>query len=328
MNTETEYAINPGWRLVMSDAGINVNNVLRRAGLPRDLFTSGAKTLTTNQYYALWEGLVEEAQQPDLPLLIGGAISLETFDPPLFAATCSPNLNVAARRIAQHKKLIGPLRLLVTADTETELEMAWPVDSPPPIALSTMELVFWVALVRMTTRHHVRPVRVTTPHPPEDSDSYRDYLGVGIQRGPRYTVVFSAEDATRPFVTANERMWEYFEPELRKRLSEMDTGTTVSERVRASLLELLPAGSGSMEAVASELMMSTRTLQRRLKNEGTSFQTVLNETRESLARHYLANSELPATEISFLLGYEDPRSFYRAVHAWTGLTPLLLRTAG
>ena len=80
-----------------------------------------------------------------------------------------------------------------------------------------------------------------------------------------------------------------------------------------------------MEAVARELAMSTRTLQRRLKGEGTSFQAVLGETRESLARHYLANSEMSAGEISFLLGYEDPRSFYRAFHDWTGLTPQVVR---
>ena len=71
--------------------------------------------------------------------------------------------------------------------------------------------------------------------------------------------------------------------------------------------------------------MSTRTLQRHLKNEGTSFQAALNETRESLARHYLMNSAMSAGEISFLLGYEDPNSFYRAFRSWTGLTPDKLR---
>ncbi|MEM9654001.1 MAG: helix-turn-helix domain-containing protein, partial [Actinomycetota bacterium] len=70
---------------------------------------------------------------------------------------------------------------------------------------------------------------------------------------------------------------------------------------------------------------STRTLQRRLSEEGTSFQSVLNATRESLARHYLVNGGLAAGEIAFLLGYEEPSSFYRAFHSWTGQTPERVR---
>lgn len=328
MSPDGNYAVNPGWGLLMRDAGISAANVLRRAGLPRDLLTGDRATLSVEQYYALWHSLEEETGDPNLPLLVGRAISLEAFDPPIFAATCSRNLNVAARRIAQHKPLVGPMRLSVTqSESETVLELSWPHQPQPPQSLSITELVFWVALVRLATRVPVRPLRVVTPDPPRDEDAYLDYLGVPIQKGSSFSVVFSATDAARPFLTANERMWEFFEPELRRRLSELEAGASVAERVRASLLELLPAGEVSMEAVARDLAVSTRTLQRRLKGEGITFQSVLNETRESLARFYLANSQMPAGEISLLLGYEDPRSFYRAFHSWTGQTPQLVRAA-
>ena len=72
--------------------------------------------------------------------------------------------------------------------------------------------------------------------------------------------------------------------------------------------------------------MSTRTLHRRLTADGTTFQAVLDQTREDLARHYLANPMLSPPEISFLLGYEETSSFYRAFHNWTGETPDRVRT--
>jgi AraC-like DNA-binding protein len=53
----------------------------------------------------------------------------------------------------------------------------------------------------------------------------------------------------------------------------------------------------------------------------------LDPTRESLARHYLSESDLSAGEISFLLGYDDPRSFHRAFRPWTGQTQQLVRAA-
>ncbi|MFE9259138.1 helix-turn-helix domain-containing protein [Streptomyces sp. NPDC006879] len=116
-------------------------------------------------------------------------------------------------------------------------------------------------------------------------------------------------------------MWEFFEPELSRRLSELESGSSTAERVRAVLLELLPAGRAAMGPVATALALSTCTLQRRLKGEGTTFQDVLNDTREALARHYLSRADLTVRDVSFLLGYEDPNSFYRAFRAWTGRTP-------
>lgn len=328
MTSDNTYAVNSGWGLIMSDAGISTAHVLRRAGLPGDLLTSGVKKISADQYFALWTAVEDEVGDPNLPLLVARVLTLEAFDPPLFAASCSRNLNVAARRIAQHKRLIGPMRISVTqSEIETTLELIWPHDAQPPYALSMTDLVFWVAFARLATRHPIRPVRVTTPTPPEDQKAYMEYLGVMVEEDPGFTVVFSAQDAARPFLTANDRMWDFFEPELGRRLSELEAGTSVGERVRASLLELLPAGDASMETVAHELAMSTRTLQRRLRGEGTSFQEMLNATRESLARHYLENSDMSAGEISFLLGYDDPRSFYRAFQAWTGQTPQVARAA-
>ena len=81
------------------------------------------------------------------------------------------------------------------------------------------------------------------------------------------------------------------------------------------------------EGSFQRLGTSTRTLQRRLNQEKKSFQGVLNETREDLARHYLKSSDMTGAEISFLLGFEDPNSFFRAFHTWTGETPEQARGA-
>lgn len=112
-----------------------------------------------------------------------------------------------------------------------------------------------------------------------------------------------------------------FEPELRTRLAELDRKSRFGDRVRASMMETLAGGQCTMVDTARRLGVSTRTLQRRLSEEETSFQGELNRLRADLARHYLANSRYSNAEISFLLGYDDPNSFIRAFHAWTGQTP-------
>jgi AraC-like DNA-binding protein len=81
-----------------------------------------------------------------------------------------------------------------------------------------------------------------------------------------------------------------------------------------------------MQVVSRKLGVSTRTLQRRLRDEGTTFQDTLDTLRDSLARHYLRTTSMSSAEISFLLGFEDSNSFARAFHAWTGKTPQRVRT--
>jgi AraC-like DNA-binding protein len=95
---------------------------------------------------------------------------------------------------------------------------------------------------------------------------------------------------------------------------------TTAERVRSALLEGIPSGLLTMEAMARKLATSKRTLQRRLE-KGTSYQQVLTETREALARHHLKKTALPAAEVAFLLGSDEPNSFYWAFRQWAGRTP-------
>lgn len=73
--------------------------------------------------------------------------------------------------------------------------------------------------------------------------------------------------------------------------------------------------------MARELRLSTRTLQRRLFDEGATYHDVLEEARREMAHHYLRQPSLELKETAYLLGYEDPNSFIRAFHRWEGTPP-------
>ena len=101
----------------------------------------------------------------------------------------------------------------------------------------------------------------------------------------------------------------------------------MSARTRSVLLECLPSGDASLGGAARRLGVSTRTLQRRLASEGVSFRQIIQEVREHLARHYLRNTALTFGEVAFLLGFDEPPSFFRAFREWTGRTPQSVRLA-
>lgn len=312
------------------DLDLSVARVLQRAQLPAQLFADRHIELTISEYYELWRAIDEEAVsvgRGDMAVAVGNAISVDLFSPPIFAALCSGDLTSAAHRLAAHKPLIGPLRVDVESDDVGRLRIAyrWPLGDQPPALLAGSELIFWVALARIGTRAKVAPVAVTAPEWVERTPALSEFLGVRPTVAEDYSVTFASIDATRPFLTENEGMWRVFAPELRRRLFDLEATATTADRVRAALREALPAGDPSIAAVTNSLAISARTLQRQLRSEGTSFQTVLAETRENLARHYLNQGDLRATEIAYLLGYTDTNSFYRAFKAWTGTTPESMR---
>jgi AraC-like DNA-binding protein len=329
MTHPAHYPVPTAARLLLADLRLSVDNVLRRAGLPGDLFACVRVSLSTDQYFRLWQAIADEADDPRLPLRIGTAVPVEGFDAPLFAALCSPDLNTALQRFAQYKRLVAPMVLRVDQAGEgTCVDLAWPETTvPPPAVLVLTELVFFVEFARTATRSRIRPLAAHSPQLPQDATAFSDYLGVKMTKAKTPSLLFSAGDATRPFLTANEQMWQDFEPGLKRRLFELDHTATTAERVHSALLELLPGGAASMDAVCKRLGTSARTLQRRLREEDETFQGILNRTREALARHYLKRPELTATEISFLLGYDDPSSFFRAFTSWTGKTPEQARGA-
>ena len=324
------FPIDPGWRPLLKDLGIRSDTVLRRAGLPEDLLARPDHGLGTQDYFRFWQALEVEARDPLLPLRLVEAIQAESFNPPIFAALCSANLAQAARRLATYKLLIAPMRLNVSVDDHGGLTLApqWLESngSVPFVVLAT-ELAFLLRLSRLATREAINAVQVTMPTlpPAANAKAYTKFFGIAPTRSASASVTFSSLDANRPFLTANDAMWNVFEPDLRKRLGDLGATASTVERARSALLELLPAGQSGIEAVASRLSMSKRTLQRRLEVEGGNYRSLVNDTRGELARHYLTQTELSAGEIGFLLGFEDPNSFFRAFHDWTGTTPEAVR---
>lgn len=321
------YAVEPAWRAVLRDLDLDATQVLRRAGLPEDLFLRGPIRLDSPSYFALWSALEAEVDDPLFPLKLQEVLRSETFSPPIFAALCSPNFATAIRRCAHYKPLVAPIRLLVSEnDDVVRLEIRW-LDHAfeRPDSMVTAELAFFVHLIRMATRQDIRPHAVVSDRPLAPHADCVTYFGVAPEVSNHVALTFSRADAYAPFLTSNEPMWAAFEPELRRRLADLEATATVSQRVQAVLHEALPSGQANMEAVARRLAMSKRTLQRRLTEEGTTFQRVLQQTREAVARHYLTNTSLAAAEISFLLGFEEPNSFYRAFRDWTGQTPETVR---
>lgn len=323
-----KYNLDKGWQAILKDLNIPVQDVLRYAQLPLDLLLRKTPAVTADEYFRFWDGLAHASKnEPALALRLAQTISANPIAPAAIAFLSSSNLNVALKRTAHYKPVTAPVRMNVEQNNrQTILTFAGlrPNDSLPKLFVA-FELVFWVGLARMATREQITPEMVYGSVDLLKLDSYEAFLGTPIRHEEVNRLVFSAVDAQKPFLTVNHAMWTILEPAFNKRMEGLSQGASFRDRVRACLLEMIASGQYSLHYVASKLAISNRTLQRRLGEEGTTFQKVLDELREELARHYLSATDYTSAEISLLLGYEEPNSFFRAFRTWTGQTPEIVR---
>lgn len=299
--------------------GLDIEAVLRKAQLPGDAFKHRTVTMSEEKYFRFLDAVGSLMEDPALPIQIATTNKIETFSPPIFASYCSKNAEVCVERLARYKRLIGPMVMRVTKmEMETRIEFTTEDEANElPQFLVETEFAFLVGMIRRTTREDINPVRICMKQPVEN-EAFLEFFTVAAEQADENSITFRNVDMLVPFISHDDAMWNYFEPELAKRLAELDIDDSTSARVRSALTELLPSGACAIEDVAEKLGLSKRTLQRKLGEENTTFQKQLNSTREMLAIHYIRNTEMSTNDIAFLLGYQEMNSFLRAFTIWTG----------
>jgi AraC-like DNA-binding protein len=307
-----------GWRLLVLDLGLDLDEVARRAGIAPHLVWEESFRVTVAQYLAMARVVEAMSGDPLLALRMAEAWNPGAFSPVFFAAMCSSTLTVALERIATHKRLVAPVRLQVRR-TREGIEVTWAWDDPTldlPHLLIATELVLMVQIARLGLRQPIRPLRVRTPIPLKPAKPYEAFFGVRPTLADKPALVFSTADAERPFVTASAALWSTFEPDLRRRTHALEAEMEVSDRVRSALFECVPSGEATIDGVAAKRGMSGRTLQRRLASEAASFRGLVQETRQRLALHYLHRTKLPYGEIC----EARPQEVAQEAHALAGFS--------
>lgn len=323
-----QYKIDAQLRQTCSITGLSPMRLLARAGLASDNLDNEDQGVDARDYFRLWEALALESEDPDLPLTLGRGASRGPFHPALLAFSSSPDIATGLARLSAFKPLVAPINLEVTkSDEHLSLRFSsYDQFAIPPLMAAT-EVIFFLDFARALTAHRVLPVAITLPDLEWVTQAYLDYIGGPVLQGDDHGIIFSLEDAERPLISVDTKIYTLIERELLARLSQQEETKALRGRVRRILGESLPSGEVSADYVSRRLNLSKRTLQRKLKEEGTNFQALLDQTRAELAMTYLRDQKLSAKEISYLLAYRDPNSFYRAFQDWTGMTPAEARAS-
>jgi AraC-like DNA-binding protein len=301
---------------------IRRSELLRKAALPLQSGQENAH-LNTAQFFALWRGL-EALGGTDVGLHLSQSLDGAVMPPSFMAGYHSRDLDDALKRVARFKMLCAPEQLDITTDAEAcVLSVSWPYGKcAVPASLTDATMVSLVGLARAGTGKgkDILPLRVELQRGP--SEAVSNYFRCPIRwNAAQDRLILRLSDLHLPFEGYNRELLDLLDKALSSEADQQQRGGTIVDQVRWLLRRNLTAGRPELRSIARELAVSERSLQRRLSEEGQSFQSILTDTRHALACEYLAEDALDIAEIAYMLGYDEQGSFYRAFQKWEGCTP-------
>jgi AraC-like DNA-binding protein len=138
-------------------------------------------------------------------------------------------------------------------------------------------------------------------------------------RADRLALAYAARDLRLPVSESNQELHDLAASYLDRQVPRGRTSVTV--QVRRAIEALLGTGTCSYREVARALYMHPRTLQRRLNEEGTTFEEIKDDVRRDLAQRYLSHPDLPLTQITALLDYSEQSALGRSCQRWFQTSP-------
>lgn len=172
----------------------------------------------------------------------------------------------------------------------------------------------------------IEPIKVGLPFDLEDSDEYKRILRTtNISVSDNFNLTLNNSYLPIAIITSNYKLQAHLLSLVDDQLSTKDNKGRLKDKVYNHLLANSYLYTSSLQAVASNFSMSARTMQRRLREEGTTFLEIVEEVHRTLAIKYLDTGDYQVKDIAYTIGYNEPSAFVRAFKRWTGMTPSQFR---
>jgi AraC-like DNA-binding protein len=279
-----------------------------------------------------WRLATEIAGDDALGLHMARALPQGALDLLEYAFRASPTLEGGFGELERYGRLLSDRAAAHLTHEGDSLVVTLGREGEEPMLRQRAEFSLAIALrlAREATATAVIPVEVHFAHrPPESLFEHRQFFRAPLRFDqPANRLLIAQADACRPLKGADAALVGVVRRRLDRLLAERPPdGDSTSGAVRRVLMEMLDLGEASAAAVARDLGLSARTLNRRLRAEGTWFRGILDAVRGERATALLRDPAVGIGEIAFVLGYSEPTAFHRSFKRWTGQTPLAFRRA-
>ncbi|MCG6886542.1 MAG: AraC family transcriptional regulator [Proteobacteria bacterium] len=183
-----------------------------------------------------------------------------------------------------------------------------------------------VRMCRTSCDGKFNPLQVEITHAqPACHAEFETHFGCPVIFNAKHDqVVMDAKSVEAALPTGNTELARVNDEVVTRYIANMDRSDIVTQ-VKVTITDSLPSGHVTEDHIAGRLNLSRRSLQRKLREQSTSYRELLENTRKELAGQYMADKSYSISEITYLLGFSDPSNFNRAFRRWKGVSPSAYR---
>jgi len=324
-----EYSTVTSWVRMIWDAlkvdGIDADALFREVGLDPRLLTDPDARYGMQKTVKLWVLAVDRTGDPCFGLTVAAQWHPTTWHALGYAWLASGTLEEALNRLVRYSSMITTAGAFLLEERSSDFRLtvrAQQSEMPRPDAVEDAVLANIVHMCRVTYGADLNPLRVGFSHLGRGCrGKRREYFGSPVEYGCVASGIdFDKDSLRKPLPSANAALAHANDRIIAEYLPRLELGTMES-RVKTVLVSLLPSGEATEESLAASMNLSRSSLQRRLREEGTTYRAVLQEVRCELAENMLLDGRKTLNEVSFLLGFADLSAFSRAFKRWTGMAP-------
>jgi AraC-like DNA-binding protein len=312
--------------------GLDTSAILAAAALDPARVEDPDARIPVPQMAILWRKAYELSNDPDLAMHAIEVLPPGAYRVIDFLSHHAPSVGASLTKVSEYFPLINSVVRLPLKIGEREVAMKVEAPANPavmtrPYAEYTMAAIF--LRTRTITREPYRLARVEFSHPrPASTREHERIFGCPVLFGaPACCLVLTRATWEMPCVAIDPTLYDILDSHARILLGRLPDDQSLAGRVREAIGEELRGGDPRLATIARRLGMSGRTLQRRLGEFDIVFNDLVDQLRFAAARSYLAQRDIAATEVAYLLGFRAQSSFNRAFKRWSGQTPSEYRRA-
>lgn len=309
-------------------ANLDAYDILRQAGIDPTRLSDPDARFPFDFFLHAWHIAADRLQDPCLGLHAAKLFHPSTYGPLACVLLTCPTLGEATRQLLRFQHLLetGALVELGHDQEACYLELhtgRFDDEFIRPVVECTLTEPLYIARFLTNAEYHdlIHPLRVTFRYQPAQAiASYEAQLNAPVTFGqPHNRLYFSPALLQLPTSFSDPSLYQSVLKQLDARHLATEGGLT--QQVRQIVIEHLPSGVPTIQAVADACHLSYRTLQRRLADEGWHYHTLVEHLRQQLAEDLLAENQVSIKEIAFLLGFSDSSAFQKAFKRWRQCSP-------
>ncbi|MDJ0833582.1 MAG: AraC family transcriptional regulator ligand-binding domain-containing protein [Gammaproteobacteria bacterium] len=299
----------------------------RVAGIDSGGKSTQKKMITDTAFFGLLEHVVREFENGyTIAVRVGSTMRCDDYGAFGLAFKTARDLSGSFQRVERYGKVVTSIaNYSVTIGNQSAFMAVKKDPNSRQGLLLTNELAVAAAtaLCREVSSQAFSPAAIHFSHEgPPDPSFHEDYFQSPVYfDSDRNGLEISNDMLFAGNRLGDQAVSEFFDTHLETELAELVDDSRIDQRVARQVTQTLSQGVPSISDIARQLGMSSRTLQRRLADEGLVYQELVDATRRDLAVRLLAKHEYSLAEIAFLTGYAEQSTFTRAFKRWHGQTP-------